>query len=265
MPVALRCLLATVLAVLAGCGSFEQKRIREMMNEKGFGSRAQGAATKENYVGGRDRVQFLIAPEAYVGMQDAARLPLLGVPQPVEIDGTIFIPYVGPVYVLGKTEAELTRLVKDLLRPQFKYEIDLQARIVGTQKYFFAVGETVLKGPVQLDTDMTLIDAVFKAGWTNLANLGRVYVIQPDAENPLVIDVNFREMLLSGYTAYNLPMHEYDVLYLPPTFIGLIARLLERLLEPVNLAVRAMLGLAYVQDAYNVLQGDQSQLGFFRF
>ena len=39
-----------------------------------------------------------------------------------------------------------------------------------------------------------LIDAVVDSGWTDFANLGRVALIRPDAEHPLVIDINVREM-----------------------------------------------------------------------
>ena len=55
-------LLLVGLATLASCGSYEDKRIRELMNEKGFGSRAHGDATRENYLGGFDVVQFIVPP-----------------------------------------------------------------------------------------------------------------------------------------------------------------------------------------------------------
>ncbi len=51
-----------LLGMLAACGSYEDKRIRELLPEKGFGARASGDATVENYVGGRDIIQFLLPP-----------------------------------------------------------------------------------------------------------------------------------------------------------------------------------------------------------
>ena len=44
----LRGLALMLLALLTSCGSFEDKRIRELLHEKGFGSRADGEATREN-------------------------------------------------------------------------------------------------------------------------------------------------------------------------------------------------------------------------
>lgn len=252
------------LGCLGSCGTFEDKRIRDLLHEKGFGTRAHGNATIENYIGGGDQVQFLMSPDVLL-IPTLERLGELGVPQPPQIDGTIFVPYVGPVYVLGKTEAEVTALVKAELRAAgIAPELDLQARIVVSQKLFYAVGETYAKGPLTLTTDLTFFDAMFLARWTNLANLGRVYLIRPDAEHPLTIDINFREMVTSGLMAANIQIHERDILYIPPTFLGLIARLLQRLLEPIGLAVQTVIGFAEAQSAYDYITGESDFL-YYRF
>ncbi len=252
------------VAVLAGCGSFEEKRIRELLHEKGFGSRAQGEATRENYVGGLDQVQFLLSPNMAL-VAGAERLAELTVVQPVGIDGTIFVPYIGPVYVLGMTENQLGDYVTQQLQSVFQKEIGVvQARIVNTRKHFYAIGEVRRgKGRVPMEPDMTLLDAIFLVGWTDLANLGRISLIRPDAENPMVVDVNVREMMTTGYTTANLQIRERDILYVPPTFLGLIARLLERILEPVGLAVRTMLGWADIRSAYDYLTGESDF--YYRF
>lgn len=259
----LHALLLLVFVCFASCGSFEEKRIRELLHEKGFGSRAQGEATFENYVGGRDAVMFLMAPGATL-VEGAERIAELSAAQTIAIDGTISVPYVGPVYVLGQTELQLTANVTSQLRARFKNDFGLQARIVTTNKLFYAIGEVGRKGPQPMATDLTFWDAMFTVGWSNLANLGRVYLIRPDAENPLVIDINFREMLTTGFTTANIQIHEHDLIYVPPTFLGLIARLLQRVLEPVGLAVRTMLGAAQIRSAYGVVTGEQDQL-YFRF
>ena len=261
-PGRLSCLLLLLLATLTSCGGFEDKRIRELRHEKGFGSRANGDATRENYLGGFDVVSFIVPPSVLL-QPGAEQLALLATPQPVAIDGTIFVPLIGPVYALGKTEAELAALVRTQLRLVLQFDVDLQARVLGT-KFFYAIGEALLKGPIPMQADMTLIDAVFRAGWTPLANLGRVYLIRPDAEHPLIIDVNMREMLTTGFTASNYQIRERDILYIPPTFLGLVARLFQRLLEPVALAVQTMMGAAQVTFAYDALTGDTNRL-FFRF
>jgi protein involved in polysaccharide export with SLBB domain len=256
-------LLLALLATLSSCGGYEDKRIRELKHEKGFGSRADGDATRENYLGGFDTVTFLVPP-AVLLQPGAEQLAALTTPQAVSIDGTIFVPLIGPVYALGKTEAELAALVRTQLRSVLQFDVDLQAR-VGGSKSFYAIGEVRVKGPLAVTADMTLIDAIFRAGYTPLANLGRVYLIRPDAEHPLVLDVNLREMLITGYTESNFRVREHDILYVPPTFLGLIARFFQRLLQPVALAVRTMLGAAQITQAYDILSGQSNNQLFFRF
>ncbi|MEY4672586.1 MAG: hypothetical protein RL148_370 [Planctomycetota bacterium] len=254
-----------VCLVLAACGSYEDKRLRQLTHEKGFGTRAQGDATRETYVAGGDAVQFLISPATYQ-QPDAERLFLLTQPQPVGIDGTILVPYIGAVQVLGKTEAELATLVRGLLRPIFSFEIDMQARVINVGKVFFATGEVQARGVIPISkADLTLFEAVMRVGWTQLANLGRVRLVRPDAENPLVMELNVREMATKGWSSRNWYVKEYDILYIPPTFLGTLSRLVERLLAPLSYAVRALFGFAAAQASYEYLTGETDTLPFYYY
>lgn len=259
-------LLASLCAGFASCRGYEEKQIRELFHEKGFGSRAQGDATVENYVAGGDSVVFLIPSIAY---QDpaASELARLALPQTLSIDGRIMIPYAGTVQVLGLTESQLATLVKGLLRGVFPYEIDLQARIVGESKNVYAIGESARKGVIPLaplGADLTFLKACMSIGWTPLANLSRVQLIRPDAEHPLVVEVDLYRMMTSGYTQRNIRIRENDIVYFPPTFLGMVARILERALQPVNVAVQTMLGLANIRWGWDFATGQTNQY-FYRF
>ncbi|MHC5066819.1 MAG: hypothetical protein ACYTG5_22925, partial [Planctomycetota bacterium] len=90
-----RMYLSLCLLLLAvSCINVEDKRLRQLLNEKGFGGRAEGNANVENYVAGRDLVGFAIRPEVYQ-QPGAESLFLLTTPQPVGLDGTILVPHVG--------------------------------------------------------------------------------------------------------------------------------------------------------------------------
>ncbi len=259
-------LLLLSVALLSACSNYEEKRMRELFHEKGFGSRAQGDATIENYVAGGDAVAFVLPAMTF---QDpaAAELARLGAAQRVAIDGKILIPYVGPVQVLGLTEAQLSTLVKGMLQGYFQFEIDVQARIIGDSKNIYCFGETGRKGIVEmarLGADLTLLRAVSSVGFTPLANLARVQVIRPDAEHPLRFEVDVYEMIMTGNTHRNMRIRENDIIYIPPTFLGMLARLLQRLLQPVNVAVQTMLGFAQIRASYDFATGKSDSL-FFRF
>ena len=263
----LQTLLLLLLCGLASCANYEDKRIRQLLNEKGFGTRAEGRASLENYVSGGDGVVFLVDPSVLM-TPGAERLVLLTQLQRVGLDGTILLPYVGPVMVLGLTERQLKQLVESQLAAFFNIDIQVTPRILDRGKHFFAFGEAMLKGRVPyFKADLTLLEAVTYIKPTSLANMGKVRLIKPDAENPLVIVVNVREMIMTGNMRYNVPLDENDFLYLPPTWLGGMARFIEKLLQPLNVAVQSMFGLARIQYSYDILQGDASLRGgsFFRY
>lgn len=254
---------ASALAVVlfAGCAQIEEKRIAELLHEKGFGTRAQGVATLENYVAGGDLVQFLLDPIA--AMQPGAEmLALLSTVQPVGIDGTIVVPYVGSMRVLGMTEAALGAMVTDLLQRNYQFPIKVQARVVvNGGKGFYTFGEVGRRGRwIYPKPDLTLFEAMTMIGWTPLANLGRVRLIRPDAENPLIVEVNLREMILTGIMRYNLRLQENDIIYVPPTFFGALTRFVEKLLQPLRVVVQAMLGFTTLEYTYDVLTGNSPLL-----
>jgi len=260
-------LAALAVVVTTSCGSIEEKRIRELLNEKGFGSRAQGVATYENYVSGGDAVVFYLEPSLLV-QPGLEQLALLTNPQQVGIDGTIHIPYVGNVPVLGLTERELQDLVTQQLQGLYDVGIPVTARIVNQGKAFYVFGEALYKGRIPMvKGDLTMLEAIATVGTTPLANIGRIHLVRPDAQNPLVVEVNFREMVLTGNTTYNIVLQDNDILFVPPTFIGLLTRFIEKLLAPLNAVVGGLFGLASAKWSYRMLTDDNitGGQGFFRF
>ena len=254
-----------LLTLLTSCAGYEEKAIRQLLIEKGFGTRAEGRATIENYVSGGDGVVFVMDPVT-LASPGAERLVLLSQVQSVGLDGTILLPYVGPVMILGLTERELKRLVESQLATLFNMELRVEAKIVDRGKGFYAFGEVEKKGRMPYrKADLTLLEAVTQVMPTALANMGRVRLIKPDAVNPIVIEVNIRQMILTGNTRYNLAVEENDFIYIPPTWIGGLARFIEKLVQPISVAVRSLIGLAMIRTSYDVLRGDSQQQQFFRF
>ena len=80
------------------------------------------------------------------------------------------------------------------------------------------------------------------------------------------MEINFREMILTGNTTYNVLIQDNDIIYIPPTFIGMITRFIEKLLQPLNVVVGGLFGLASARWSYEVLTSDDlGGGGFFRF
>ena len=243
--------VAVFVALLSSCTAIEEKRIRELLNEKGFGTRAQGIAPLENYISGGDAVVFFLDPTVLV-QPGFEQLALLATPQQIGIDGTIHIPYVGNVMILGLTERELEDLVTEQLRGLFTEPLELTARIINTGKAYYVFGESVRKGRMPMTKgDLTILEAISTVGTTVLANTGRINLIRPDAQNPMVMEINFREMVLTGNTTFNVLLQDNDVIYIPPTALGTVTRFVQKLLQPLNVVTRALFAVSRAELSYD--------------
>lgn len=74
------------------------------------------------------KVHFVVDPTLLV-IPGAEQLALLTEPQRVQRDGTIFVPFVGPVYVNGLTRDEISDLVTSSLQEKFAFELKVWARL----------------------------------------------------------------------------------------------------------------------------------------
>ena len=251
--------LAGTLVTLASCGTYvEEKRVRELLVEDGFGQRSNGVATLENYVTGGDGVVFFLEPTMLI-QPGYEQLALLTQPQQVGIDGTIHLPYVGNLMILGLTERELEDLIEEQLQALYAQRVEVDARILNLGKAIYIFGEGLRQGRVPLAKgDFTLLEAIATAGTSRLANIGRITVIRPDAKHPLVLEVNFREMVLTGNTTYNVLLQDNDIIYIPPTLLGAFTRFVQKILQPITLSTRTLLGIDRADRAIE-------RSGFFTF
>jgi polysaccharide export outer membrane protein len=183
--------------------------------------------------GGAARLPGQGPPTNYViGPQDVLSITVfdqqdLGGKYPVDADGTFTFPLIGRVKAGGLTlrqlEAELKRLLKD------GFFVDPQVS-VGVEQYrsqrIFMVGEVRNPGAYPLAGDMSLIEAIARAGSTLPSASGDALVVRakgagaasgptlPGADNVDVIRVNLTE-LQSGALQQNVALKDGDTIFVP--------------------------------------------------
>ena len=173
------------------------------------------------------------APTDYViGPQDVLSIAVfdqdsLSGKFPVDSDGTFTFPLIGRVKAGGLTlrelEAELKRLLKD------GYFKDPQLS-VGVEQYrsqkIHIVGEVRSPGTYQLNGDMSLIEALARAGSTLPSAAGEVLIVRaragarpsgptlPEGENTDVTTVDLK-VLQSGALSQNVALKDADTIFVP--------------------------------------------------
>ncbi len=237
-------LLIPLFGLLAACGTVPSKEVQELLVQQGFGRRAEGDAHVENYAMVGSMVQFIPTNMDLLTKPAYAEIGLiLSAAQPVGIDGTVYLPLVGPTLIIGLTESQIGALVTEKLQAYYSTDPDtfrIDARIINqpAQAVFIFGAMGRFKLPlVQYETMLDLYVALPDLG---LANIGKFRLIRPDPQNPLIVSINIRDMILYGNTTYNLRLRENDIIYVPATLLGQISLFLKRLLQPISVVVDSL-------------------------
>jgi len=250
-------LVPCLLVGLVACSStLENKRILQYLNQGGFGKRYTGNAQEQNYVSIGDTILFV----------DTYNKEQVNGTQVVDIDGTILLPEVGNVYVAGFTRSELESYLNQKLAPYF-VDTDVKVNIrTGGNKVYYVMGQVARAGPFPYTGDVTLYEALMQAGPSEFgANLGRVRLIRADPHDPLVITADMTNLWTAGDSTYNVQVHEYDIVYVPPTLLQSLADLVSGVFVPVTSVLRDVLYAIFAFDDPRFLfqRGRRGQNNFF--
>jgi protein involved in polysaccharide export with SLBB domain len=246
---------ALLVLALSSCAStIDDKRVLQYLNQSGFGKRYTGNAQEQNYVSIGDTIQYV----------DTYNEEIRG-SAVVDIDGTILLPEVGAVWVAGYTRTELESYLTQKLAPYF-VETDVKVTIkTGGQKVLYILGEVGRRGPIRYEGDMTIFEAVIQASPSEFgANLARVRLIRPDPRDPMVLTVDLSELWISGDSTYNVQLQEYDIIYVPPTFLQSVADLISAIFVPVTSVVRDVIYTIFaLEDPELFLRRGRNNQNFF--
>ena len=105
---------------------------------------------------------------------------------------------------------------------------------------------------------MTLFDAWVGMGSpaTPLDDDCHVKVIRGGVRDPRVLVVNIREMYTLGYTGGNIQIRPDDIVVVPPTLLGYIARFVAGVSAPFESFFRVTNSVARIQYSLDAISGD---------
>jgi protein involved in polysaccharide export with SLBB domain len=113
-------------------------------------------------------------------------------------DGTIIFPLIGSLQVGGKTTAQATTLIRDLLAKDYLVNPQVSLSIVEFAKRRFTVlGEVQRPGAYDLpeDQSLNLLQAISMAGgYTRIAAPGKVTVQRQEGEKRLIFPLDAKAM-----------------------------------------------------------------------
>jgi polysaccharide export outer membrane protein len=118
----------------------------------------------------------------FSGLPDADTLPPQ-VEKPIKEDGTISLPYIGPVQAAGKTAGELEDNIRNLYVPAYYTHLNVTVK-TGSDQVYFVRGEVKSPGRLMYVGTITVTKAITSAGdFTDYANHHRVFLIRSNGQH----------------------------------------------------------------------------------
>jgi len=133
---------------------------------------------------------------------------------PVRADGKISMPLLNDVQAAGLTPMQLGAALTDKLK---KYVSDPHVTIVVTQmnsQRVYVTGEVLHPGAMNLTPNMTVLQALSSAGFTQFANTKGIYVLRNEHGNETKLAVNYKK-LIKGEGGQNIALKPGDTIVVP--------------------------------------------------
>ena len=176
-----------------------------------------------------------------VGRDDVIHVEVRNQPEfsgdfPVGFDGRIQYNYLGDIAIAGMTKYEVQQVLEQLLQRYVRVPTVNVTIVAYNSKVVYIIGEVNRPGKFIMRGDaIKLREAILAAGLpTNDAALGRVHVIKPDLNHPLVRVINMKTILLKGQLKDDVDLFPGEIVVVPSTVLSKVNRFLGSLLSPIT-------------------------------
>jgi polysaccharide export outer membrane protein len=178
--------------------------------------------------------------------------------QRVRPDGKVSFEVLGDFEVAGKTPEEISidvgKRVKEHYTLSEDHAVDVRIAVFASHVYY-VLGQVGRPGPRNYSGRDSTLMAISEAQPNTMAWQKRVQVVRPagqEGTEPLIFEINFKQMRARGDTTKDVLLQEGDIVYVPPTVLASIGMVLEEFISPV---ARAFYGAYLVQNPPGSSQG----------
>jgi polysaccharide export outer membrane protein len=160
------------------------------------------------------------SPSYVIGPDDTLAVnvwkePDLTATLPVRADGMISLPLLNDVQASGLTPMQLAASITEKLK---KFVADPRVTVTVTQmnsQRVYVTGEVSHSGPMPLTPDMTVLQALSSAGFTQFANTKGIYVLRNENGAQKKYPVNYKKLIKGEDSASNILLKPGDTIVVP--------------------------------------------------
>jgi len=134
---------------------------------------------------------------------------------PVRADGMISLPLLNDVQAAGLTPMQLAASITDKLK---KFITDPHVTVEVTQmnsQRIYVMGEVLHPGAMNRTPDMTVLQALASAGFTQFANTKGIYVLRTEGGKQSKLPVNYKKLVKGDDMQQNYVLKPGDTIVVP--------------------------------------------------
>src|SRR5215468_1264908 len=159
-------------------------------------------------------------PDYVIGANDMLHVSVWKEPDltqslPVRPDGKISLPLLNDVVAAGLTPTQLADAITGKLK---KFISDPRVTVVVTamnSQKIYILGEVVKPGSTILQPNMTVLQALASAGFTQFANTKGIYLLRNENGKQQKLPVHYRELVKGEQIDQNIVLKPGDTLVVP--------------------------------------------------
>ncbi len=185
----------------------------------GMLAQANGSANKDK----PEAVQAGVAASSadyVIGADDTLHIsvwkePDLTATLPVRPDGKISLPLLNDVPAAGLTPLQLGASITEKLK---KYISDPHVTVVVTamnSRRIFVTGEVAHTGAMPLLPNMTMLQVLSSAGFTQFANVKNIYLLRTENGKQVKLPFNYKEVVKGNHPEQNIMLKPGDTVVVP--------------------------------------------------
>jgi polysaccharide export outer membrane protein len=186
----------------------------------GMVAQADGSAKKDK----PEAMQTGVAPASgadyVIGADDTLHIsvwkePDLSATLPVRPDGKISLPLLNDVTAAGLTPLQLGASITEKLK---KYIADPRVTVVVTamnSRRVFVTGEVTHTGAMPLLPNMTMLQVLSSAGFTQFANVKNIYLLRTENGKQVKVPFNYKDVVKGNHPEQNIMLKPGDTVVVP--------------------------------------------------
>jgi polysaccharide export outer membrane protein len=181
---------------------------------KDGGDKNLPSTDKPEQSGTASPASYVIGPEDMLHI-DVWKEPDLTESLPVRSDGKISMPLLNDVQAAGLTPSQLAGSITEKLK---KYLSDPRVTVVVTamnSQKVYVMGEVNHTGAMPLTPNMTVLQALATAGFTQFANTKGIYVLRTENGKQSKLPFNYKQVIKGDSMDQNIALKPGDTIVVP--------------------------------------------------